>query len=81
MSSETAHLFEQALRLPERERADLAAKLLDSLDPGTEADVEKAWADEIKRRIDELDSGQTTTIPWEEVKRRILDISDDESEC
>jgi len=46
-------LLLKALALPRRERADLAAELLDSLDDELVDDpqeLEKAWADEIERR-------------------------------
>ena len=33
---------------------------------------EAAWAGEIQRRIDDLDSGRVKTIPWEEARRLIL---------
>ena len=39
----------------------------------TESDVEAAWSDEIKRRVADLDAGTVETIPWEEVRRRLLD--------
>jgi putative addiction module component (TIGR02574 family) len=32
---------------------------------------QKAWKDEIARRIKELDSGKAKTVPWDEVQRRI----------
>jgi putative addiction module component (TIGR02574 family) len=34
--------------------------------------VQAAWDEEIKRRIEELDSGKAKTIPWEEVRERNL---------
>ena len=34
--------------------------------------VEQAWAAEIQRRLTELERGEVKTIPWEEVRRRIL---------
>lgn len=46
-------LLQEALKLPRRERADLAAELLASLDDeliDDPQDLEKAWAEEIERR-------------------------------
>lgn len=43
-------LLEDALKLGSQERADLAAKLIESLDPETDEDVDAAWAEEITRR-------------------------------
>ena len=35
------------------------------------AEVEAAWGDEIKRRLDEIDSGAVQMIPHEEVLARL----------
>ncbi len=76
MSGKGQRLLEQALELPSGERADLAASLLESLDDGQDEGVEEAWADEIKKRIEEVESGQVKTIPWSEARRRILGLKD-----
>jgi putative addiction module component (TIGR02574 family) len=34
-------------------------------------EVDAAWSDEIRRRLERLDSGTATTISWEEARRRI----------
>ena len=33
--------------------------------------VEAAWADEINKRLNEIDSGAVRTIPWPEARKRI----------
>ena len=33
---------------------------------------ESAWSNEIRRRIDDLDSGRVKMVPWEEVRRLIM---------
>lgn len=74
MASTVESVLQEALKLPEEDRADIAARLIASLDAeSTEsrADVEGAWAAEIERRCDALDAGTTTTRSWEEVRRRI----------
>lgn len=49
--SERAHkLLKDALGLPVRDRADLIAELLASLEGEADEDVEAAWAAEIERR-------------------------------
>lgn len=72
MTSQSAKLLEDALSLPESDRADLAAQLIDSLDPGSDPDAEAAWAEEIKRRIDEIDSGTVKPIPWDEARPKMF---------
>ncbi len=74
MSATAESVLQEALRLPEEDRADIAARLIASLDAeSTESrgDVEEAWAAEIERRCEALDAGTTTTRSWEEVRRRI----------
>jgi putative addiction module component (TIGR02574 family) len=62
-----------ALRLSPRSRAALAADLIESLDgPPEPAElVEAAWSDEIRRRLDEVDSGKVRTVSWSEARKRI----------
>ena len=72
MTSPAQKLLEDALRLPEGERADLAARLIESLDPQADDDVQGAWGAEIRRRLAELDAGSVQPIPWPEARRRIL---------
>ena len=67
-------LVDEALRLPESDRAALAAALISSLDSAPE-DAAAAWDEEIRRRLDELDRGEVLTIPWEEARRRIAGLS------
>jgi hypothetical protein len=61
----------EALKLGVRSRAALARKLLESLEPATETDNERAWYDEAERRERELDEGRVGTIPAREVLRRL----------
>lgn len=74
MSSDLKDLLEQALQLPPEARAALASELLDSLDEEVDPNAEAAWADEIKRRIEDVDSGRVTTIPWSEVYDELIEI-------
>jgi len=72
MTPEVSDLLKKALALPPEARAALAGSLLESLDDDPpDPGVEAAWADEIKRRIEELDSGKVKPIPWEEARRQI----------
>jgi len=60
----------QALKLSARERNELVHRLIASLDgepEGTPEEIAKAWAQEIARRVAEIDAGQTQLIPAEEV--------------
>jgi putative addiction module component (TIGR02574 family) len=64
-------LLQKALALSDEERASLAGSLLESLDTATDENVEAAWAEEIDRRIEDLDSGKATTASWEELRARV----------
>jgi putative addiction module component (TIGR02574 family) len=44
----------------------------DALRDERDADVEQAWAAEIKRRIADLDSGAVVTVTWESVRADLL---------
>jgi len=67
---EASELLKHALTLSDKERAELAATLIDSLDPAVDADTEIAWQEEIARRLRDVESGKVKTIPWEEVRRK-----------
>ena len=61
-------LLAEALQLSDADRASLAEDLLESLDAKAEADRDAAWAEEIERRLSQIDSGQVKLIPWHEVR-------------
>ena len=59
-----------ALHLSEEERAELAQKLLLSLDCPSEVEIADDWLAEAQRRAKELDDGVVLPIPAEEVRRK-----------
>lgn len=73
MSTSLRDIEAAALELPEEERAQLAQRLYASLD--RDADIEAAWAAEIRRRVADLEAGLVETIPAEqalaEARRRL----------
>ena len=56
MASPFEQVAEQALSLTARERLRLATELLESVEPHGEGDIERAWEEEIERRIADIDS-------------------------
>lgn len=72
MATSAEELYKKALDLNERERAALAARLIESLDTEVEEGVEAAWLAEVEHRMEELDSGKVQSIPWDEVRARLL---------
>jgi putative addiction module component (TIGR02574 family) len=71
MGRKLDELFREAAQLTENERAELAGLLLESLEGEPDEDVEAAWAEEIERRIRQIDSGEVKTIPWEQVRANL----------
>jgi putative addiction module component (TIGR02574 family) len=67
---EASELLKHALTLSDKERAELASSLIDSLDPMVDPDAETAWQEEIARRLADIDSGRVKSIPWDEVRRK-----------
>jgi len=66
MNAET--IEQTVLHLPMQQRAELAHKLLLSLEEQDEGEIAQAWHAEAIRRAAELDSGQTDTVSAEEVR-------------
>jgi putative addiction module component (TIGR02574 family) len=61
MSRQLEIIEAQALQLSAEERARLADRLIASLFEDTE--VEEAWAAEVERRIEEIESGRVQLVP------------------
>jgi putative addiction module component (TIGR02574 family) len=72
MPPQVSEVLEKALTLSPQERGLLIDRLVDSLDEGpAEEGVEEAWAEEIKRRVNDIRSGKVEMIPGGEVRRRL----------
>lgn len=64
-------ILAQALQLPPEERADVAKRLIDSLDDPEEEGVEAAWLAEVERRLQAVDRGTAKLEIWDAVRARI----------
>ena len=62
-----------ALQLSIEERAELAGRLLLSLDEPSESEVERLWLEEAERRLKEFREGEVRSVPADEVFTRALD--------
>ena len=69
MSSDA--VLAQALQPPPEERADVAKRLIASLDEPADGDVEAAWLAEVERRLQDVDRGTAKFEPWEVVRARL----------
>jgi putative addiction module component (TIGR02574 family) len=68
---DTNRLLTIALELPEHQRAEIAATLLESLDPAGQEGVDEAWAREIERRCAAMDAGEAITSDWNEFRSQV----------
>jgi hypothetical protein len=59
-------LFEAAMNLPEEQRLDLAARLLDTVPPGLLSEDDPDFIAELDRRFNDGSPG----IPWSEIRDR-----------
>jgi putative addiction module component (TIGR02574 family) len=73
LTPQVSEVLERALALPAEDRGLIIDRLIESLDnEPAEEGVEQAWSEEIKRRVEEIQSGRVEMIPGEEVHRRLL---------
>jgi putative addiction module component (TIGR02574 family) len=66
MKPKSQELLREALDLPPIERADLADRLLSSLDTPDEA-IDREWQKEIAARLSAYRSGKAPTVPADEI--------------
>lgn len=74
MSLTLEQLAEEAMRLPVDSRAQLADKLVESLDLQEPDQLRRLWLTEAIRRRDEIRSGQVRAIPGEQVLAEVRRI-------
>ena len=79
MSRDAKVVLEAALALPVKKRADIAYRLIRSLDgpdptPAEQAEIDAAWAVELDRRNKEIDEGKAKLIPFEDVMAEVRDM-------
>ena len=60
----TEQIEQELMKLPVADRARLAERLIASLD--ADAEIEAAWAGEVRRRDEEMQSGAVEAIPLED---------------
>ena len=64
----TNTIEDAALHLPETQRAELAHKLLLSLETQDEAEIAHLWRKESVRRAEDIDNGTVNTLSADEVR-------------
>ena len=71
MATNIERVAEQAMRLPPESRAELASRLVESLDAEEIGRIDRLWLDEAERRRDEVRTGRVKTIPGADVRRMV----------
>ena len=71
MSERTESVINEALSLSPIERVELIERLYESMRSDREKEIEQAWAQESERRIELMQSGQESTVPYEQMKREL----------
>ncbi len=71
MGRQAAQIFAEALELEVDERAELASRMIASIDGAPDPDTDHAWATEIERRANRAISGESQGSDWEQVRSRI----------
>ena len=70
--SAAERLLSEVLALSVSERAELAHRLLESLEPVLDDDLDAAWLAELEKRAHEVESGAVTPIPWHTARATIM---------
>lgn len=65
IGNDAHEVVRKALELNAKDRAEVAARLLDSLEQ-VEGETDAAWVVEIERRAAEMESGAVQGVTWEE---------------
>jgi putative addiction module component (TIGR02574 family) len=63
-------LEREVLNLPADDRARLVKELLDSLDNRPSQELDRLWLEEASRRAAQLDTGEVSLVPGDEVDRK-----------
>jgi len=71
MSTRGAEVLKEALSLPPAERAEIAERLLSSLDLPTQRKLDEMWANEAEDRLDAFDRGEIEAISAERVLEQL----------
>ena len=70
MSSKGTQVLKEALSLPPAERAEIAERLLSSLDRPSQEGIDALW-EEAEERLDAFDRGEIQAIPAEQVFEQV----------
>ena len=67
MSTRGTQVLKEALSLPPAERAEIAERLLSSLDPPSQEAMDLLWGKEAEERLDAFDRGEIKAVSAKQV--------------
>lgn len=71
MSSRGIQVLKEALSLPPAERAEIADRLLSSIDPPSQEGIDMLWGKEAEERLDAFDRGEIKAISAKQVFEQV----------
>jgi len=71
MDTTSDRVVDEALSLPTEARLRLVDKLIAGLNPPSDKEVDRIWAQEAEKRVSEIDRGKAKIVPGEKVFARI----------
>jgi putative addiction module component (TIGR02574 family) len=74
MSKRGTEVLEEALTLPPEERAELADRLLTSLEPPADHRTDRLWAGEVEDRLDAYERGEIKAVSAKEAFDAARDV-------
>ena len=67
MPRKVREIVKEARQMPYGDRAELIEQLIADTAKNIDPKIEKAWGDEVMRRLEEMESGKVKPIPGEQV--------------
>lgn len=71
MATSIEELAKEVVDLPRHQRLALVRLLLDLDQPGERGDVDNAWDEEIRARIEAIDAGRAAGISYESIRKDV----------
>lgn len=76
MNPVAERILAEALQISPQDRAQIAERLIASLETDIDLDVETAWQQEVQQRLRAVENGEVTLLSWEEVRAKLRGGSD-----
>lgn len=70
-TEELTDLIEEIARLPQVDRVIITIEAANNLEEVDQEAIDRAWAEEIARRVRSIEDGTAQCVPWEEAFERI----------